>query len=229
MDSDTVGFTALINKVKKDRVLVANSSISSIISSGPSLDTELTSPALKIQSRMLSSKSLAAAVNSSIFSLRQLLESGLKEDERDSLGEAQSSNLKSVTIPEKKVQPIEPKDRVKRSMQEVVEAEWESGSVNDPLSSSDGECTGESKTSVEPRSLLPAENSRENEKGSAKLKSKPLKGKDSAAATQSTFLPSLSVGYIRGSSESDWSGGEDAEDLSGGVRKNRRGQRARRA
>lgn len=49
-----------------------------------------------------------------------------------------------------------------------------------------------------------------------------------ARAGESTFLPSLSVGFIRGNSDSDWSDGEaDIADIP--QRKNRRGQRARKA
>ena len=46
-------------------------------------------------------------------------------------------------------------------------------------------------------------------------------------AAESTFLPSLAVGFTRGDSDSDWSDGE--ANVADGVRKNRRGQRARRA
>jgi len=46
--------------------------------------------------------------------------------------------------------------------------------------------------------------------------------------SESTFLPSLSVGFIRGDSDSDFSDGE-AASVMGGPKKNRRGQRARRA
>ncbi|TFK74800.1 hypothetical protein BDN72DRAFT_892813 [Pluteus cervinus] len=50
----------------------------------------------------------------------------------------------------------------------------------------------------------------------------------STSKSQSTFLPSLSVGFIRGDSDSEWSDSEaKVADLS--ERKNRRGQRARRA
>jgi len=57
---------------------------------------------------------------------------------------------------------------------------------------------------------------------------KDPKGKSKASAAESTFLPSLSVGFTRGDSDvSDWS---DAEaNAADSARKNRRGQRARRA
>lgn len=46
-------------------------------------------------------------------------------------------------------------------------------------------------------------------------------------ATESAFLPTLSNGFIPGGSDTDWSDSE--AKAADGVRKNRRGQRARRA
>ena len=48
-----------------------------------------------------------------------------------------------------------------------------------------------------------------------------------ALGTESVFLPTLSNGFIPGGSDTDWSDGEAR--VADGVRKNRRGQRARRA
>ncbi|PVF99508.1 Bud-site selection protein [Serendipita vermifera] len=47
---------------------------------------------------------------------------------------------------------------------------------------------------------------------------------------ESSFLPSLAMGYLPGNGDgSDWSGNEDAADIDPAPRKNRRGQRARKA
>jgi hypothetical protein len=46
-------------------------------------------------------------------------------------------------------------------------------------------------------------------------------------AAESTFLPSLAVGFVRGNSDSEWSDSE--AKVADNERKNRRGQRARRA
>jgi hypothetical protein len=47
---------------------------------------------------------------------------------------------------------------------------------------------------------------------------------------RSSFLPSLSMGYLPGGpDDSDWSGEEDPADIDPAPRKNRRGQRARKA
>jgi hypothetical protein len=48
-----------------------------------------------------------------------------------------------------------------------------------------------------------------------------------ARGTESVFLPTLSNGFIPGGSDTDWSDSEAR--AADGVRKNRRGQRARRA
>ncbi|KZT73793.1 Bud-site selection protein [Daedalea quercina L-15889] len=116
---------------------------------------------------------------------------------------------------------------------------WESESVDDTGTSrglagrrvvseaddSDPEASDASNASSSPA----AKRKKQPEaKMSVQAVAKDLKGKSKASAAESTFLPSLSVGFIRGDSDgSDWS---DAEaNVADGMRKNRRGQRARRA
>ncbi|GBE84935.1 Bud-site selection protein [Sparassis latifolia] len=117
---------------------------------------------------------------------------------------------------------------------------WESGSVNgsnyrwkaasgsseDELESSegtDGDGTdedGDSDTSP-PESLPPEKKGQKSD-----FIMEDTKGKSKATSTESTFLPSLAVGYTRGDSEaSDWSG----DEVDDSPKRNRRGQRARRA
>ncbi|PPQ80981.1 hypothetical protein CVT25_015134 [Psilocybe cyanescens] len=110
---------------------------------------------------------------------------------------------------------------------------WESGSIDggghednasDNDSSDDQDDTSEEDSDSDDEELAV-------KKTNAKPKipvgnpAKPVKG--STTKMESTFLPSLSVGFVRGGSEdSDFSEGEGK---SGGVpKKNRRGQRARR-
>lgn len=122
---------------------------------------------------------------------------------------------------------------------EEPEDGWESGSVDDTaigraagqgrLSSddndSDSEASEASDASAPPaakRKKLP-----EPKPSAVQAAAKSTKSKLKTSAAESTFLPSLSVGFIRGDSEaSDWS---DAETNVADPRKNRRGQRARRA
>lgn len=94
---------------------------------------------------------------------------------------------------------------------------WESGTVY-------------SSTSDDEQASAP------NESPSSSLHQKKTKAreglpKDSGMKTkagESTFLPSLSVGFVDGSSGSEWSDGE-ADVADAPVKKNRRGQRARKA
>ncbi|TFY60499.1 hypothetical protein EVJ58_g5122 [Rhodofomes roseus] len=119
---------------------------------------------------------------------------------------------------------------------------WESGSVDDTADNrervaaqgaalSDGDDSDTDSSEVSDASSSPATKRRRQldlKAATAQATAKDLKGKSKASAAESTFLPSLSVGFTRGDSDaSDWS---DAEtNVADGVRKNRRGQRARRA
>ena len=116
----------------------------------------------------------------------------------------------------------------------IDEDGWESGSVGSPRSTAglhhgsdeDGESgrsgsDQESESSDEALSVRPLN-------GNIKSSTAVTKDKGAVLSTaQSTFLPSLSVGFVRGSDDSDWS---DTEGKAGDMpKKNRRGQRARRA
>ena len=119
---------------------------------------------------------------------------------------------------------------------------WESGSVDDAANDgghmggkrqlasdendSDSEASDASDASSQPATKRKKQP--ELKPSTAQAAAKDPKGKTKASAAESTFLPSLSVGFVRGDSDaSDWS---DAEaNAADGVRKNRRGQRARRA
>lgn len=125
-------------------------------------------------------------------------------------------------------------DQVELSAQELVgDAGWESGSVH-----SEGEAGVEGLESSNDSS---SESSEEEDadhqrprKGHVKSDAKPASKaqaalKPAASASSSTFLPSLSVGFVRGDSDgSDWSG-DEGDDADVAPKKNRRGQRARRA
>ena len=65
--------------------------------------------------------------------------------------------------------------------------------------------------------------------GSYRTSHSPLLSEDASPTlgTESAFLPTLSNGFIPGGSDTDWSDREAR--VADGVRKNRRGQRARRA
>lgn len=103
---------------------------------------------------------------------------------------------------------------------------WESGSIHSPHD--DQAFAGSSSDSDEDNfSDNPSTSIARKGADSKQLLAK--KDHSEKSATSSTFLPSLAVGYTRGDSDaSDFSDGE-AGAADGGPRKNRRGQRARRA
>lgn len=114
---------------------------------------------------------------------------------------------------------------------EEIDADgWESGTVGDDEKELDngwesGSIAGESSGYMDEDP--PSDSQEVIKKPSVKIGpiAGPSKINSKVPAGQSTFLPTLSTGFIRGS-DSDWSDDEDqAADL--GQKKNRRGQRAR--
>lgn len=102
--------------------------------------------------------------------------------------------------------------------EEVDDAGWESGSVHEGPGSEDED---EDDSEDEEDGPRPSTSSRK-ESTAKSTKSQPETFKK---AGESTFLPSLAVGFTRG--DSDASDLSDDEDVA--PKKNRRGQRARRA
>jgi hypothetical protein len=180
----------------------------------------------KAYNRLLSSKVLAAEVSSLCRALHELLDPGAKhiaengalnvreETKAVMSGKTKSSELVAITDLDSDSHLAV--DKVTR---------WESGmetddhfdATNEELSSSSEE--GDSK-------YPQIENMEDDDDYSVVNKSVQSAAKPSGV--ESTFLPSLSVGFIRGSDESDWSG-DEAPVADPSKRKNRRGQRARRA
>ena len=97
-----------------------------------------------------------------------------------------------------------------------VDDGWESGSVRSAPSDQESDSIGSNSSSGSDSSKKTSPKGRSSLDAQTKTKS---------STSESKFLPSLSVGFIRGDSDSEFS---DAE-VTAEVRKNRRGQRARRA
>lgn len=169
------------------------------------------------ENRLRSSKFLAGQVSSVVASLVSVLQP------------SESREKQVVTSG-----PVENVDMAEQD-------EWSSGSIDDdhtrpivgnlhrskiPDDSSEAESDAESEaedTQSESEEILDRDLSQDQDD----LKSEPLTG-------QSSFLPSLAVGYISGDSEaSDMEQGKNGKKSKGGIdiapRKNRRGQRARMA
>ena len=136
--------------------------------------------------------------------------------------------------------------RLALSDEEAEDDGWESGSIDvspGVAGSEDEESRGD-ETSDEDRNDSDGDTDKdkgedededENE-GKAKAKrpsktatSRAPPSKTAAKPIESTFLPSLSVGFTRGDSDASDLDDDEAARADGGSRKNRRGQRARRA
>ncbi|KAF8957292.1 Bud-site selection protein [Flammula alnicola] len=264
INHDAIGNSALKSKVLKDHTLRENEDIKVTIKN--ELETNLLVPAepgttlAKIQSRLLSSKILAAQVSASLDSLKVLLNPALKQ--RDSATDsqpdvilAQSSDRPSKIRKESTSGDVlaQSKSKMPNLSLEVEDEEggtsdssrdevaWKSGSLNGEgeLEEDDGGWESGSISGGGSRIQESEDEESEEELDSddEELKVKPTKSKPQKAAPkpaksssskmESTFLPSLSVGFVRGSDDSDFSDTEGkAVDL---QKKNRRGQRARRA
>lgn len=204
------------------------------------------SPLARVQGRLLSSKALASEVKTVVEMLRLMLQPEKKaaqDPDSDEEAEVKPPSKKQKVVAKASSADEDSDESDAESRQVIVDEDdaevddggWESGSVdgNDDLGDEDKEPEGDDDSD---------ESSDEDEDGdeeddddeprpraeSAKTK-KPakepaaVKGKN---ASESTFLPSLAVGFTRG--DSDASDVSDSETKVADVRKNRRGQRARR-
>lgn len=118
---------------------------------------------------------------------------------------------------------------------------WESGSIDGEGLNDDGWESGSIGSSSDHEESEDEGSEEESDSGDEELAVKPSKAtlhkpkaaaiakpaKQASSKMESTFLPSLAVGFVRGSDDSDFSDAEGAEaDM---PKKNRRGQRARQA
>jgi len=195
----------------------------------------------KIQSRLLSSKILSIQAATSLEALKVLLNPALKQNEPENNAsdkavqrplklqkETSMSTFQAVNLTAKAPSMADQDADV-----DINDAGWESGSIDEGgvenLTDDEWE-SGENG----PKEYLEDENQDSESELKVKSKSRLSKppgkpAKSSSSINESTFLPSLSVGFIRGGSDdSDWSETEGkGTDLE--PKKNRRGQRARRA
>ncbi|KAI0754958.1 Bud-site selection protein, partial [Daedaleopsis nitida] len=217
------------------------------------------SAAAKVHGRLLSSKTVAEAVRAVVDGLREAVDPSLgkgksargqgeEEGSGDSEDEDEDGDDELAVRPAKGKKPRLVEDEAhgggSDSEEEAVddagwesgtvdgdEGGWESGSVD---SGDNGIGIGVADSSDEEEEDEEDEDGESSEDEALKPKAKPAakdtKGKAKAASTGggSTFLPSLAVGFTRGDSDaSDLS--EDEATAADVPRKNRRGQRARRA
>jgi hypothetical protein len=238
--------SVLLTRVRKDGVLGKDERIKILMQnfgSEPGTSTIQTTRALnqsatgRIEARIRSSKKVAEVMRNCVETLRDLV---LGKDGTNSI--SKSSHDEEYTL------ELEVEDTItgeagtgagaddERSPSDgFSDAGWESGSIDlgnvvEDEGGEDSECKSGSVSSK-----------CESHSNKKKMKLKTGKGllqkppvqpafipTNTQSLAQSTFLPSLATGYIRGDSSADdqWS---DIEDPFPQERKNRRGQRARRA
>ncbi len=178
--------------------------------------------AYKAQSRLLSSRILAEQVASAVNSLRSIL--GPLEAEDSTPGKNMSKKARALTSAEEPVSHIVAGDKSGNGTMvddntADTEMGWESGSVSDE--------EWESGTIEEDARSVSRDEVADTLSDGEKIQDRDaLKSKSSGL--QSTFLPSLSVGFVRGNSD-DSDLDESEVKIADPGRKNRRGQRARRA
>ncbi|VDC02432.1 unnamed protein product [Peniophora sp. CBMAI 1063] len=247
-DHERLGAIAFFNKLKKDKVLSRHPDFQTAFEAERERASPATTSGLsaQLESRLLSSKALAAEINSTISSLRKIItppatsadgdgptenenedEDGLTESVQRPTKVAKltkestpvATRVKPTSVPVTRNNESDEDEGSEEESDELPEAQaeqdvaddgWESGSVDEDgnVVNNHDEDDSESESSDAP---APPTTTASN-------KSKP---------SESVFLPSLAVGFTRGDSDSDFSDSE--AKVADSVRKNRRGQRARRA
>ncbi|KAL5501507.1 hypothetical protein ACEPAH_8767 [Sanghuangporus vaninii] len=259
IDLDDIAVGSLRSKIKKDSFLSKNADCLEVVSSELSLSPNQSGPTSSeralVESRMLSSKILSSEVVAVINSLKLMLGVGRQEmpplgDHNDShAGDLQESEEERRTTPKgMKAARSTRNIRSERSLSEDDDNEDDEGSndeaawtgfgaiYNDSgqsgtaeswesssLHSQDSEKQPQSSVSDSSHSASPPRPSSVKKARPTAAIPKPKTGK----AGESAFLPSLSVGFISGS-DSEWSESE-AKIADMPMKKNRRGQRARKA
>jgi hypothetical protein len=230
LDHEVIAIEILSRRLRKDRHIQSNDQVKAVVSeeleTPPMPNAEANRAILDIlESRISSSKVLAGPVSDLVAALRTLV-------------------LPRNTQPQPEAADI------------VTDSEgqgddgWESGSVlvedqidgdTDERDIENSERPPSATLRVKKGALIPTTMTSGHD-GTPRELISPMQANGSSDETRdtnfdirtgnSTFMPTLAVGYTRGdSSASDWSGGDgsDNEKIDPKQRKNRRGQRARKA
>lgn len=251
---ELIANTVLKTRLNKDRILSQNEHVRSAATKelGSTLIPAASgTPAAKCESRLLSSKILAAEVAVVVEDLRNFLQPKSKEDDswitdEDTStisrknkqvlqeGASQGVELRS-TRSEGRLErtedalPLEELDS-ESDIEEAGGAGWESSTVDDNEKNTDGVWESgfleDSDLDNNAKELAAPVKNKPSDK-SARSKAPPSTVMSSVQ--QSTFLPSLSAGFVRGASDDSDFDGMAAATGDIDFKKNRRGQRARRA
>ena len=189
--------------------------------------------AAKLERRLLSSKTLSREISMVISSLDSPLKLG--RDNRVDAGEDSSRLRKLQTA---RATPEASESNAEPIMDHVIPPETCAlGSVSVPNqelgdlidSGDDTNSSSGSATSSGPLQPMTSTPPTASHSSSDRAKNSPRRpdGASQSLGDRTIFLPTLSNGFIPGGSDTDWS---DAEaNVANRIRKNRRGQRARRA
>ncbi|KAF7768214.1 hypothetical protein Agabi119p4_7457 [Agaricus bisporus var. burnettii] len=187
----------------------------------------------KAYSRLLSSKVLAAEISSLCRVLHELLDPEAKKsaetDNHVALDDREVTKnvMSGKRTPSKLISVADSKADSYLDLEKVVQGE--SGIEDDDLSYiSNEELASAEEGDLKYPQIESSEDDEMDDDDDRSIVKKIAPSAAKPSGVESTFLPSLSVGFIRGSDESDWSDGE-AQIADPGMKKNRRGQRARRA
>jgi hypothetical protein len=211
------------------------------LGSEPSSSASAANPAhAKVRSRLLSSKILASEINSALEGLKVIIAPPTtkvigKEPQSEASDEEPHPSSDILRRTTRSAAGNDDVDQNETFNQETDDG-WESGTVDAGEDDSEAwdsgtvEGGGGTSNASEDESTNTEEGAIGEHLASEEKRTKVTAVRPATKKTkpsESTFLPSLSVGFARGDSDSDFSDSE--AKAADGVRKNRRGQRARRA
>ncbi|KAI5896914.1 BUD22-domain-containing protein [Schizophyllum commune H4-8] len=223
-DYHAVGTTVLQSKIKKDKVLAQHDAVTSALQQELA-DHLLTpapagTPAAKVHARLTSHKALAAEAVSAVQALHTLVQPPASENADDEASDEEEEDAAqrpaAASRPKKEKKVAAP--AADSDDEEAAADGWESGTVDED---GDGWESGTVDGGDDAQDSDADDSDSDAEQAPPAKKAK-ASATPAAASGSSTFLPSLSVGFVRGSDDSD------IEEIQDKPKKNRRGQRARR-
>ncbi|KAJ7288358.1 BUD22-domain-containing protein [Mycena rebaudengoi] len=233
IEPDALAHTAFRTRLLKDKLVAANEHLRAAIER--ELTLSLGDTHTKVHARLLSAKALAAGVTAALADLRMALQP--KDVDADGAAPDQiSSPPQKKDKGKRAVKPAADEEEDEEDEEDSNDEEEEEGDADveqpdgadewESASDLDGDDAGWESGSIASTSDAPPSKRVKPPPTTASAPATKLKPSKQA---ESTFLPSLSVGFVRGgSADSDFEDDGDAKAFID-PRKNRRGQRARQA
>lgn len=188
----------------------------------------------KLESRLLSSRTLSGAVNAVVSSLCSTLKP-MEAHRNDTVeGSSRSQILQNddhLVAFKSRAAVEESEDNPEHSTAgRLTSPETVTNDESDNSSQPEGDTSSDNVSAAGGGRRSSRASTTPSSPDSSSDRASPMShvgGVSRAPGANSVFLPTLSNGFIPGGSDTDWSDGET--EARGGVRKNRRGQRARQA